>query len=120
MEENMTSTLVVETIKTQALELNERFATEQKEFLNLLGNIQTGREEQLRLQDKLVEIQGRYQESHEALEKMLSWQDMCETPPTTLPVYSIEKDSDIRYSLTLVNPFSRMYRSPKRKQLMPT
>jgi hypothetical protein len=88
MEENKTSTLVVDTIKTQALELNERFATEQKEFLNLLGNIQTGREEQLRLQDKLVEIQGRYQESHEALEKMLGWKDMCETPPTTLPVYS--------------------------------
>jgi len=36
----------------------------------------------------MVEIQGRYQESHEALEKMLGWKDMCETPSTTLPVYS--------------------------------
>jgi hypothetical protein len=87
-EENKTSTLAVDTIKTQALELKERFTTEQKEFLYLLSNIQTGREEQLRLQDKLVDIQGRYQVAHEALEKMLGWQDMCETPPNTLSIYS--------------------------------
>jgi hypothetical protein len=42
LEENRTSTLTVEIIKAQALELNEKLATEQKEFLNILSNIQVG------------------------------------------------------------------------------
>jgi hypothetical protein len=36
----------------------------------------------------LIENQERYQEASEALEEMLSWQDMHKSPPTTLLVYS--------------------------------
>jgi len=68
----MTSTLSVEVIKAQALELNEKFAAEQKEFLNLLSNVQVDWDDQLGLQDKLIEIQGQYQEANEAFVKILN------------------------------------------------
>ena len=88
IEEIKASTFTEESIKAQVLELSEEFVIGKNELLDILNNIWAKREEQLRLQDKLVEIQGRYQEAHEALENMLSWQDMCKTPPTTFSVHS--------------------------------
>jgi hypothetical protein len=49
LEENRASTFTVEIVKAQALEINEKLESEQKEFLNLLSNIQVDRDDQLRL-----------------------------------------------------------------------
>jgi hypothetical protein len=43
LEESKTSTLIVETVKAKALELNEKLKSEQKEFLCLLNDMQTDR-----------------------------------------------------------------------------
>jgi hypothetical protein len=58
------------------------------EILDLLNIVWVEREEQLGLQSTLVENQERHQEAREALEEMLSWKDMCKSPPTMFLVYS--------------------------------
>jgi hypothetical protein len=88
LEERKTSILVVETVKAKALELNEKLKSEQKEFLCLLSDMQDDRSDQLRLQDKITEIQGQYQEANDAFDQILKWKELYETPPPPPPMYT--------------------------------
>jgi len=50
--------------------------------------MQIDRSDQLILQDKINEIQGQYQEKNDAFDQIIKWQELNETPSTTLPMYT--------------------------------
>jgi hypothetical protein len=60
-----------------------------------------------RLKDRLIETQGQYQEANEALDKILNWKEMHISPPTTLPVYSIEERLRYQVLFDTWKPFLR-------------
>jgi len=50
--------------------------------------MQSDQDDQLRLQDKIVEIQGKYQQENDSFDKILNWKEMYKAPLTTLPMYA--------------------------------
>jgi hypothetical protein len=107
LEENKATTLALEVIREEAMNLNDNMNLEKKKCFCILNVIHRNIDDQIRLEDQIDEIKDMYQKDNNYFDRIIYWRGVYKDPCDTLPTYSNKQKLKGQVFLTHGNPYCR-------------